>query len=91
MRSQLNKLRTDQRGVVLVMALMLMGLMAALASSYAVMVRSDTVLRGAAGQDRTAFYAAEAGLNKGMAEFGNLFSNYQLPTSADFNVKHNVL
>ena len=87
MRSQLKKLRTDQRGVMLVMALMLMGLMAALASSYAIMVRSDTVLRGAAGQDRTAFYAAEAGLNKGMAEFGNLFSNYQLPTSSDFNVK----
>ena len=87
MRSQLKKLRTDQRGVVLVMALMLMGLLAALANSYAIMVRSDTVLRGAAGQDRTAFYAAEAGLNKGMAEFGNLFSNYQLPTSSDFNVK----
>jgi hypothetical protein len=87
MQSQLRKLRTDQRGIVLVMALMLMGLMAALASSYAVMVRSDTVLRGAAGQDRTAFYAAEAGLNKGMAEFGNLFADYQLPTSADFNVK----
>ena len=64
MRSHLQKLRTDQRGIVLVMALMLIGLMAALASAYAIMVRSDTVLRGAAGQDRTAFYAAEAGLTK---------------------------
>lgn len=87
MRSQLQKLRTDQRGIVLVMALMLMGLMAALASSYAIMVRSDTILRGAAGQDRTAFYAAEAGLNKGMAEFGNMFSNYQLPTGSDFSLR----
>ena len=55
MRSQLKKLRTDQRGVVLVMALMLMGLLAALASSYAIMVLSDTVLRGAAGQDGPLF------------------------------------
>jgi hypothetical protein len=66
----------DQRGIVLVMALMLMGLMSALAATYSARVRADTALRGAAGRERKAFYAAEQGLNMAMARTQTRFDNF---------------
>jgi hypothetical protein len=80
----LRLLSSDQRGVVLVMALILMGLLSALAAAYSMIVKADTVLRGAAGRTRHGFYAAEAGLNVGMAEFANIFKHYGVPTDGDF-------
>lgn len=66
-------------GVVLVLA-MLMGLAAALAKA----VNSDTQLRGAFGRGVTGMYAAESGLNQGMAEFKNIFLSFNVPTSSDY-------
>jgi hypothetical protein len=74
----------DQRGVVLAVTLMLMGLLGALAGAYALAVRADTKLTGGAGRMRTGFYAAEAGLNVGMAEFASIFKNYGVPAESDF-------
>lgn len=69
----------DQRGIVMVVTLMLMGLLSALAGTYAMMIRADTVMRGGAGRDRTGFYAAEAGLNYAMNEVRDLFSDFTPP------------
>lgn len=79
MRRCLRRLWGDQRGVVLVMALMLMGLMGALAGMYAMMVKADVKMTGGAGRTRTGFYAAEAGLNVGMAETSNLIEAFTVP------------
>jgi hypothetical protein len=84
MRQYIHTWWKNERGVVLVMALMLMGLMGALAGMYAMMVRADVKLTGGAGRTRHGFYAAEAGLNVGMAEFANIFRNYGVPTEDDF-------
>lgn len=72
---------TDQRGIVLVMALILMGLLSALVGAYAILVRADIGIRGGAGRARKAFYAAEAGLNVAMAETRNMFDNFAVPTA----------
>lgn len=69
----------DQQGIVLVVALMLMGLMSALAAAYSTMIRADTVLRGAAGRERQGFYAAENGLNVAMATTRTRFDNFNPP------------
>src|SRR4051812_39471352 len=79
MQHSLRALWADQRGIVLVLALILMGLLSALAAAYAMMIRADTVLRGAAGRERRGFYAAEAGLNVVMAQTRNQVNNYQAP------------
>ena len=47
-------------------------------------VRSDTQLRGAFRHGVTGFYAAEAGLNKGMGEYRNIFLDYNVPHGSDF-------
>lgn len=84
MRRRWQKIGGDQRGVVLPVTLMLMGLLGALAGAYALAVRADMKLTGGAGRTRSGFYAAEAGLNVGMAEFANIFRNYGVPTEEDF-------
>lgn len=75
----------NERGMVLVMALILMGLLGALASAYAIMVRADTVLSGGASRAREGFYAAEAGLNVAMAHFAELFSDFNVPSGEDLD------
>lgn len=79
MRRNLRATWTDQRGIVLVMALVLMGLLSALVGAYAMLVRADVGLRGGAGRARKAFYAAEAGLNVAMAETRNMFNDFAVP------------
>jgi hypothetical protein len=80
----LSMVRND-RGMVLVMALVLMGLLGALAGVYAMLVRADTVLSGGASRAREGFYAAEAGLNVGMAHFAELFSEFDVPSGDDLD------
>ncbi len=66
-------------GVLIVLA-MLMSMAAVLAIS----VTSDTQQRGAFSQSVTGFYAAEAGLNVGMADYKNIFLDYRVPSGSDF-------
>jgi Tfp pilus assembly protein PilX len=72
----------NERGIVLVVALMMLGLISALAAAYSTMIRSDTVLRGAAGRDRSGFYAAEGGLNHRMQQVKADFDNFTPPTTS---------
>ena len=80
----LQHLCTNQRGIVLAMTLILMALLAAMQSGYAMMVRTDTVLRGGASRARQAFYTAEGGPNAGMTKFANIFRNLGVPQGDDF-------
>jgi len=93
MRRYFYRSLTNERGIVLVVALMLIGLLSALATAYSMLVKASTTLRGGAGRERQSFYAAEAGLNVGMAQFGDIFKNYNVPTSenGDFNPKTTTL
>jgi hypothetical protein len=84
MQRKILSMLNDDRGMVLIMALILMGLLSALAGAYTMLVRADAVLSGGASRNREGFYAAEAGLNVGMAEFGNIFKNYGTPASSDY-------
>ncbi len=73
-------------GVVIALAFLM-----ALAATMAVSVNMDTQLRGAFLQSMTGFYAAESGLNRGMAEFKNKFLNYQVPSGDDFSPRTSTL
>lgn len=89
MRCKVLLLLNNDRGIVLVIALVLMGLLSALAGAYAMLVRADTVLSGGASRTREGFYAAEAGLNVGMAETAEIFRNYGTPQASDYE-EHSV-
>lgn len=82
MRRTLRRVWADERGVVMVLALIILGTLSALAVAYSMMVGTDTLLRGGSARMRDGFYAAEAGLNIGMAEFANVFKDYNVPTVA---------
>lgn len=79
MRHSFRTALTNQRGIALVVALILMGLLGVLASAYTLAIRADTVLRGGSGRERSGFYAAEAGLNYAMAEARGYFANFTPP------------
>jgi len=73
-----------ERGAALISALIFLTAMGALAGAYAMNVRSTLSLGGMAGARRSAFYAAEAGLNVGIARFANIFHNSGVPRAVDF-------
>jgi hypothetical protein len=75
----------DQRGTALIGALIVLVVLASVGALLATNIRSDTQMRAAFGSTLTGFYAAESGLNVGMAEFRNIFLNYQIPTGTDFD------
>src|SRR5215510_534055 len=75
----------DASGMALIGVMVLTAMLMALAGALALAVRSDTQLRGAFGSGVTGFYAAEAGLNKGMGEYRNIFLDYNVPHGADFD------
>jgi len=76
---------TSERGVAIVSVILMLTFLMAIAATVAVSVNMDTRLRGAFAQSATGFYAAEAGLNKGMGDYKNLFLNFRVPTGSDFN------
>ena len=77
----------DNRGMALIGVLVLSALLMSLALTLAMLVRSDTQLRGAFGSGVTGFYAAESGLNAGMGEYRNIFLDYNVPNGSDFNAR----
>jgi hypothetical protein len=77
----------DDNGIALIGVIIALAFLMALAATMAVSVNIDTQLRGAFLQSMSGFYAAEAGLNKGMAEFKNKFLDYQVPTGSDFSAR----
>jgi len=74
----------NQRGAAMVTALIFMTAASALAAAYAMNVRATIGLNGVSGVRRSAFYAAEAGLNVGITNFANIFRDSGIPTGLDF-------
>ncbi|MFN8545023.1 MAG: hypothetical protein U0807_12585 [Candidatus Binatia bacterium] len=68
---------------------MTMVLLMALAAGLQRASMADTILRGAHGAAVAGFYAAEAGVNRGMADSRDIFESYNVPTSTDF-VAHSM-
>jgi hypothetical protein len=75
---------TDARGAALLNTLLILGMLGALVSAYAVNVRAHLGLRGGAGIERSGFYSAEGGLNVGVTRFANIFRASGVPEGADF-------
>ncbi len=81
------KTSRSERGMALIGVIIMLALMMTLAVTLAVNVNSDTQLRGAYGDTATGFYAAESGLNKGMATYRQIFLGYRVPSGSDFDAK----
>jgi hypothetical protein len=84
------RLRND-RGMALIGILVLSALLLTLAVALALHVISDTRLRGAFGSSVTGFYAAESGLNRGLAEYRHILLDDKLPSGADFDERRFTL
>ncbi len=74
----------NEHGAALVTALVFLTALGALAGAYAMNARATISQRGSAGVRRSAFYAAEAGLNVGVSTFANIFRNSGVPQGIDF-------
>jgi len=73
-----------ESGVALIAMLLILAFLLALAAALSSSIVNDIQLRGAYSRATAGFYAAESGLNVGMGEYRNLFSQFRVPTSADF-------
>lgn len=76
---------TEDRGLALISVFVLAAMLLSLALTLSVSVRSDTQLRGAFGQHVAGFYAAEAGIHKGIGAYKSLFLDFAFPTGADLD------
>lgn len=76
-----------QNGTALLGAVIALIVLLSIAAVMAVNTTADTRLRGAFGDSITGFYAAESGLNIGMAQFRNVFLDYNVPSSSDFTAR----
>jgi len=84
-QSVTGRLRSDERGVALVTALLVTMLMAALLVGFTALVASDSRRRGFDSSRTQAFYAAHAGLEQLTADLGDLFSSNFAPAAAEIN------
>ncbi len=75
----------NQRGAALLTSLIFLTAMSALAAAYAMNVRATIAMGGISGVRRSAFYAAEAGLNVGITSFANIFRDSGTPHGLDFS------
>src|SRR6267378_2791128 len=76
--------RTDEKGIALVAILFVLALLLGVGAALHTSVISETSARGAHLRATTGFYAAEAGINRGMGDYRNIFLNYNIPSGADF-------
>jgi len=87
MRRTKARRQRDERGfaliAVLLVGVLLMGIGGALHES----VKNETVLRGTHARSVSGFYTAEAGINRAMGEYRNIFLSYAQPGGSDFNPK----
>jgi hypothetical protein len=72
----------EQAGVALIGVLMIIGLLIAAATAVAVRVRLETMGQVAFQTAPRNLYAAEAGINRGVAEFRNIFINGNVPAGS---------
>jgi type IV pilus assembly PilX-like protein len=75
------KPNSDQRGIALIAALMVMLLMSALLIGFTTLVMSDQRFRGIDKDRNRAYYGAQSGLEKLTVDLGNLFLANVAPTA----------
>jgi hypothetical protein len=78
------RLRNDH-GVALISVFVLATLLLSLTLTLSVNLESDTKLRGAFGHRIEGFYAAEAGLNRGIGDYESILLDFDLPSGADLD------
>ena len=86
----LNLLKKSKRfrqdaGIALLTTILLLFLMSSLLVGFAVLLLSNQQLAGANNDQVTAFYAAEAGMEKMTSDLGNLFSQTYSPSIGQVN------
>ena len=74
---------SSEQGAMLAFLLMVVGILSVLATGLAVLVRVDTVRQAVSEQSIRNLYGAEAGVDRGIAEFRNIFLNFTVPTASD--------
>ncbi|HEV7731124.1 MAG TPA: PilX N-terminal domain-containing pilus assembly protein [Candidatus Binatia bacterium] len=75
--------RKGQDGFALIAVLVVMLLLMAISGAMHTSVISETYLRGGHARATAGFYAAEAGINRGMGDYRNIFLAYRQPRDAD--------
>ncbi len=73
--------RSGERGMALILVLLLLVLSTAMLAGFAALVVSDQRMRGVDRTRAEAFYGAQAGLERLTADLGNLFSSNYAPTA----------
>src|SRR5262249_28205717 len=71
-----------ERGVAIIAVLITMVLLLAVGAAMHTGILAETQLRGAHARAMEGFYAAEAGINKGMGEYRNIFQASRYPSAA---------
>lgn len=79
--------RRTERGFAMIGVLLVMMLTMAIAGAIHTSTMGETQLRGAHAVATAGFYAAEAGINRGMGDYRNIFLSYNEPSGSDFDEK----
>lgn len=77
--------RRGEEGFALIAVMVVMLLLMAIGGAMHSGVIAETSLRGAHARATAGFYAAEAGINRGMGDYRNMFLSFDIPDSNDFN------
>lgn len=85
MRNARSRRRPEEGGFALVVVLIATLLLSAIAAALHIGVLGETRLRGAHARATAGFYAAEAGINRGMGDYRNIFLAYHQPNGSDFD------
>src|SRR5271157_3067869 len=80
-----NKLMRRDSGIALLTTLLLMLLMSSLLVGFVLLIASGQKLSGYNNDYSTAFYAAEAGMEKMTADIGTLFDENYSPSGTQIN------
>lgn len=83
--------RTGEGGFALIAVLVVMLLLMAISGAMHTSVISETYLRGGHARATAGFYAAEAGINRGMGDYRNIFLAYRQPDDADSDFDEKTL
>jgi Tfp pilus assembly protein PilX len=84
-----NKILRRQSGIALLTTILLMLLMSSMLVGFILLINSGQKLSGINNDYGTAFYGAEAGMEKLTADLGTLFNNNYAPPTAQINALEN--
>ena len=78
--------RRGERGFALIAVLFSMAMLMAIGSAIHNTVVGETYLHGSHVRATSGFYAAEAGINRGMGDYRNIFMQFGVPSGSDFDL-----